>query len=416
MSKGTTRSASRIALRVGLAVATAAIAVAAISQARSAGFGNGMAHATPWSTSAAGDALTSTFLRQMQVSGKVEHAEDWIARARGILRSDPLSVDALGVLGTSVAAADPSGKEAGPIFRLSERLSRRDLLTQLWLIEDAVTNNNIAKALVHYDRAISTHDEAYGVLFPVLTGALSEREVRVALAGYVRSDRAWIRPFLAHALENGKNPEDVADLLIRAGDAITTPKLRPFATSFVGRLVTEGKFASALALAKRLSPQALSLRGDLRFVDSNWDPALQPFTWTPIEDNMIRVDRDDEGKTVTLSVPPGRSGPALFRVVALPPGPYVFTQTVAFPDPENAAHGTWQIFCLRTGMPDRALLLQDLTQEHPGESRTPLTIEPECGAVRLTFVADGNDGARDASLALKSVALVPRAAASTPAP
>src|SRR3546814_1290750 len=60
------------------------------------------------------------------------------------------------------------------LLAYSQKLSRRDLRTQLMAIELAVAQGDISGALRHYDIALRTKKNAPELLFPVLTSALPD--------------------------------------------------------------------------------------------------------------------------------------------------------------------------------------------------------------------------------------------------
>src|SRR5690606_28285593 len=79
--------------------------------------------------------------------------------ARLALRQDATAVSALSVLGLQ-AQLRRDASQARDLFSYAHQLSRRELRTQIWGIEEAVGRGDIAGALEQYDRALRTSHRA----------------------------------------------------------------------------------------------------------------------------------------------------------------------------------------------------------------------------------------------------------------
>ena len=122
-----------------------------------------------------------------------------VARARTLalaaLRRDPTMAPAWRLLALA-ASMQGREREAARLFHFAERLSRRDLPTQLWLIEESVSRNDIPGALRHYDIALRTSLASPELLFPVLTRASGDNNVVGPLGTLLASDPPWRETFL----------------------------------------------------------------------------------------------------------------------------------------------------------------------------------------------------------------------------
>lgn len=163
--------------------------------------------------------------------------------AKRSLRGGPLNPVAIRLLGY-VADARGDQDKARELMLLSQKVSRRDFGTQLWLIEDAVARNDKAQALYHYDIALRTTPSSFPILLPTLVGALSDPEVRRGLAPYVKAAPQWLPAFLGEAINNGENPADLADVLLKAGGLPRSDDYDAMSNSLLGVLIAKGKFAS----------------------------------------------------------------------------------------------------------------------------------------------------------------------------
>ncbi|RYE90281.1 MAG: hypothetical protein EOO78_31840 [Oxalobacteraceae bacterium] len=98
-----------------------------------------------------------------------------VAKAQSLnaIRRDPTSVAALRTLGM-IADAEGDSKAALRLINRAEALSRRDVATQLWLIEHYSQADNVAETLRHYDIALATSRQSRDLLIPVLVSASAD--------------------------------------------------------------------------------------------------------------------------------------------------------------------------------------------------------------------------------------------------
>lgn len=166
------------------------------------------AHAiAPWDAR-----LTAASAERRLVNDQRPAAQTETARlARLALRQSPTALSAITTLGLQAQARGRSA-DARRLFAYAETLSRRDLQTQLWAIEDSVARSDIPGVLHHYDLALRTHIRASDLLFPVLTGALAQAEVRDALAATLAKRPGWGEYFINYATFNGADAR--ANLLL----------------------------------------------------------------------------------------------------------------------------------------------------------------------------------------------------------
>lgn len=241
--------------------------------------------------------------------------------AKLALSQDPTSVPALSTLGMS-AWVRGDIENARKIFAYSERLSRRDLRTQLWMVEDAISRNDVKSALHHYDIALRVSETAPDVLYPVLGAAVSEPEIRNTLANVMATKPRWNEFFIPYVAGNGTDPASVALLfgqLQRAGIEIPGASQ----TTVIGRLIASGHVDVAWAYYASIRPGSVRDRSrDPHFAKSFPEPA--PFDWVLINDRGITtsMQRNDRGGVVEFSAPLGIGGSVLRQMQLLPPGIY----------------------------------------------------------------------------------------------
>ncbi len=119
------------------------------------------------------------------------------ARAQAVhaMMRQPVSAAAARLVGLS-AALSTGYKTADPFLIEAERLSRRDLPTQLWLIQRAVESGDIPGALKHYDIALTTHANAADLLLPTLANASVNPPISAGLLPLLRRRPVWFNKYI----------------------------------------------------------------------------------------------------------------------------------------------------------------------------------------------------------------------------
>lgn len=330
----------------------------------------------------------------------------WSARARGALVESPLEPAMLRIM-----SVDPTFKRPERLLDLAERISRRDALVELALIEVSVNAGRVDQALVHYDRALSVFPDMRGVLFPILTNALSEQNIRSALTRLAARQRPWVDPFLALAVRESAKPADVAALLSAMSRLPSPPpSLAEHQATLAGRFVTAQDYRTAASLARmatRTDPGAIDR---VALSPATWQTAARPLTWTGGEAEGVDADLIDDG-TAQISARPGATGLALFRILVRQPGRYRFKAGVARSPEVDAAAGRWTFLCLKPSGA-RTLASAAFAAGRTGSVTTDFDLPRDCGGLRIDLTVDnaasGTDGGfllRDVRLTLQGPAL-----------
>jgi hypothetical protein len=251
------------------------------------------------------------------------------ARARALsvsaLREQPLLVPALRAFGVSQAIA---GEDAGAArtMAFAETLSRRDLPTELWLIEQRVARGDVPGALVHYDRALRTADTAPDLLLPVLVGASADPAVARSLARLLATRPLWWSDFTARLIQQNPSPEGTATIVAALKLDPQIAGERTLLSAAMIRLADTGR----ADLARRLLPVAgrtLLRNGGFEAIDG-----LAPFDWRLAQDGDLGAEigaRDDgRGNALFLDARSGRGGEVARQLLTLAPGRYRITGTI----------------------------------------------------------------------------------------
>ncbi len=315
--------------------------------------------------------------------------------ARDHLMSEPLSARALRQLGTA-RALDGDDVASERLHMLAERVSRRDLGTQLWLIERAAAAGDVAETLRHYDLALTSEPASGELLYPVLASAIEDEAVRSALAPYVRADRPWVRSFLAAGLEEAM-PSALSALV-----AVARPDtVKGIMGTLLTRMARDQDFVSARKLLMA-TPVGRAASGDMTVSDRTTAPQLGPFGWQLGRSDGVDAVRDGGGLTVRISS--GASGLAARRVLILRPGRYRLGYAVQSQGVTGTASLSADAQCL--GGPGNTRLLSAGATEARDVATLlshQLTVPAGCGALAIAFRVIGGDGQQEEMLRIDRI-------------
>ena len=353
---------------------------------------------------ASGDAVAAASLA-IRLSGPdatraTRLAADDLARAA--LRGDPTVVSGVATLGINTQIrGDVVG--ARRIFAYAQRLSRRELLTELWSIEDAVGRGDVREALRHYDIALRTSRQAPGVLFPVLASALGEAPIRTELTRTLASKPEWSQLFIPFVAGNGSDPGAVARLftdLRRARVAVPEDA----SAVLISRLADAGQPELAWRYYAVIRPGALREGSrDPRFAASPAIPTI--FDWVANTDGSVTASLQParDGGTISFSVPTGVGGLLMRQVQMLPPADYRLVGHSAGVEGAPDTRPYWELAC-GGGAPLGRLVLPASAQAG-GQFSGTFRVPSGCAMQHLSLVARATDAPAGLSGQIDRVAL-----------
>jgi hypothetical protein len=225
-------------------------------------------------------------------------------------------------------SAEARPRRAGQLMAQAERLSRRDLPTQLWLVEHAVRRGNVDAALKHFDIALRTSLRTRDTIFAMLaSAAASDAHIESALAASLRQRPIWALPFLAYLADQGRDPALMTNYSVGLLD-VHRPEELKLVNSTIVRLGELQKYDLAWTLYSHWGLNRRP-RGDGALVQNGGfenSRTFAPFGWALTEDSDLWAarERDPNGKGTVLRVGSrdGRSGSAARQLIKLTPGSY----------------------------------------------------------------------------------------------
>lgn len=317
------RSAMEWAVRGGLALL--AVVLAGISGARSLADVVRKGDPALAHTLAPEDARAAGLLAR-QLSGLTASTSDRLRAdrlARAALRRDPTVVVAVATLGLNAQIIGDTAT-ARRLFAYSDRLSRRDLMTRLWLIEDAVGKGDVAGALHHYDIALRTGSKGHEILYPVLASASNDPDVARQLVNTLAGRPFWAEGFIGFLAANTTDPTKTARLFRALVSAhVTVPD---GASATVIKALAEGNSPEgAWSYYSAIRPNAARDRSrDPQFISNPADPSL--FDWQPVSTTdgiTATIERGESGGVFDFAAAASVGGVVLRQEQFLPAGNYM---------------------------------------------------------------------------------------------
>ncbi len=300
--------------------------------------------------------------------------------AREALIHEPLSVAAVTALALNRQVTGDTGS-ARQLFLHADAMSRRSLVTRLWLIEDAVAQGNVAAALRNYDIALRTSRSASKLLFPVLSQAIADPSIAMGLTKLLATAPPWRDGFLTYVGATGTAPEISARFFRQlSGRGIPVPEVARM--SVVNALVTAGSFDKGWTYYQSLRPSVD--RRQSRDPDFSSGAAISSlFDWAPVT-NDAGVSASIDGGMFDFSAPSTVGGVVLQQIQLLPPGRYRLSGISSGIDQPTGSQPYWQLICSDGRELGRVKLVN--SSENGGKFDGFVTVDGGCKAQTLRLV------------------------------
>ncbi len=347
----------------------------------------------------------------MLQSGNPAHvAKRVTALAERSIRRQPVNPAAARLLGVA-AAANGQERHAQKLMQYAEAMSRRDLPTQLWLIETSVTQGNVLNALRHYDRAMKTSVSGRTILFPILISAAADRAIWEPLVGVLVDRPQWWRPFVVQLVPASTSPEALYTIARRMGLDHGPGADPALVQAIERRLVDLGAVARAADLYNRahglLSGSGAPLRNGGFDRPGGWDP----FDWNLIDEPDLAAVRQPSplpggGNALFLTANNGRGGDVAAQLVMLPVGHHLVRATIGGVSGDPLARPRFLIRCANDS---RELLSVPFpaAEENGIPWTATFTVPTGCNAQRIVLQANSSLEPSDAAPWIDAIAIRP---------
>ena len=384
MQNGGSRKTDRIGLRSVFLLAVAVpAAYLAWHQAAVVYFSTVAPYASPRLLASSPVIQVGLVDRAIELSANSEAGDlDSGSAALRALHIRPLDPAAVRMLGGEVDLAGGRLPNSESLV-LSERLSRRDRWTQLFLIARKSLAGDLG-AIENLDRLLTVRPAMIRQLMPQLLQFARLDEGREILAGH--SGKQWFAVLVRLATNETERPVDLARLVLDLGAIPETFETRDLGR-LTGRLARDGHLDDALVMA-----EAGGVNLDQLAVFSpnigNTDALFTPLTWS--FESAVEGVAALGGNGVRLDVRAGGQFVAMVRVTGLAPGQYQMVFSVG-EVAGRPALANWQMRCLRD---DQWVVQWQSGWREPatGSETLPVELPVGCAVQRWEFIVQGPDG------------------------
>jgi hypothetical protein len=287
---------------------------------------------------------------QGQLAGIKKLSTPEVDRLRASLRDaalwEPVNTDALSTL-AAFEEYRTGPRLARLLFQASEAVSRRNTMTELWLIEDAVARGKIDETIKHYNRAMLVSNNARTILIPVLGAASSDQDVLKALLPLLARRPLWWKDYMLQLGKSGNSAATMAAALRVTRLDVRNLDEAALAQLILRRMVAIKDGHAAVLAANRLegAPGAMRSLHDGGFEEPS---NLLPFAWWLRDEASIRAYRDavpNGGTGLHIFVSSGAGGGVAQQLIGLGSGRYVLRGQAGNVSSDRAARPTINIDC-----------------------------------------------------------------------
>ena len=338
-----------------------------------------------------GLAAVNVFASELQTNPQFIISSRDANAARASFVSRPLNASLLSFYGFRAASSDKSGL-ASALMASSDTVSRRDVFSQLWMIEQKSETDDVKGAVRHYNALLSVHPETHATLLPVLVSALVYPEVRDAIRPYLERGLRWSAPFLdlsSQRADVGQYRDLVEPIASRLrGDEYAASNAR-----IIYRMFQSGLAGDAWKLFSLVAPN-VDVGAFRAFAPSaaNLDPKWQPLSWTLGQSDDISASVAGGGAIDVTVAPTARGLIASRDVPVIPSSTYLLGHRSIYEPGSPRASLRWSIYCSVQNGPQ--LIVDRFVPTTANSKLVQLSAEVpnNCNLVRVELSALGSEG------------------------
>lgn len=263
-------------------------------------------------------ALQAPVTRDLGRDGRLDdraQAQRLARAAIGIAAINPVAV-------RNLALANSVDAKALQLMRFADRLSRRDGVTEAWLIDEAARRADLSTTLSHFDALLRTMPAASTRYMQQMGVALSDPEFRKAMIPYANLENPWFGSLGAAIMSSQLPVRFYGQYLVEIPAVPDSEQQRRHYDEVLSRLAREGQYN----LVRRLYPRLPGAdRSAIRSADlpTSRQVAYRPVTWTLQSDGAVGAEMAREGKSeLVVYAEAGASGGVASKLMFLAPGRY----------------------------------------------------------------------------------------------
>ncbi|MBA4045733.1 MAG: hypothetical protein C0471_15145 [Erythrobacter sp.] len=241
---------------------------------------------------------------------------------------EPLAVSSVRNLGLALTKDHEAGK-GQQLIRLAAKLSRRDLPTHFWLIQDYGRANDLSNVLLHVDQALRTKEAAGQKLIPALHAGLASSDLVKPMVQLLRTDPPWKKQFWTQIEKFPGSLSNIGDVLVGLQEAgtVVDPSVPE---SIINQLAYSGQYAKAYDIYRKVYGKKRLPNKPEYLSNADFSAMTEGtvFDWTVSQNASLEVFLDPQRKALSVNVFGSIGGVAASQVVELPAGTYRFSSKI----------------------------------------------------------------------------------------
>ena len=324
--------------------------------------------------------------------------------ARASLVHHPLNASLLSFYGMREASI---GKPelANALMASADTISRRDAFSQLWMIEQKSSADDVKGVIAHYNALLSVHPAMQSTFLPVLVSAVAYPEVRAAIRPYLNPETKWSAPFLDLASQRVE-VSHYRDLVEPIASRLRVDGYTASNARIIYRMLQSGLARDAWRLFSLVSPN-VDVDAFRTFAPggANLDLKWKPLSWTLGQSDDISASVDVDG-TFDVTVAPIARGIIASRDVAvISSSTYILGHRSIYEAGSPRASLRWSAYCVAENDPQ--LIVDRFV---PGTANSKLVqlsvdVTQNCNLVRVELSALGSEGQLSSTIKITDLTL-----------
>jgi hypothetical protein len=337
-------------------------------------------------------------------ASQLDEIGDWSKKS---FLSFALNPRALGQIALSRDAQNTSTTtNTKTLMKIAQRMSRRDMIVQLWNIEQSASENKISEALRQYDIGMRVNATRRTYFFPALLTRINNEKFRAGLAKYISKNPPWLDEFMNYSIAQTDRPSLIAALISEGGGLPKEEKFRATEGALLAKLfITEGP-SSARSFYTTFKYEATAKTlNSLNFDSISTNQNRNPISWitvkSPISESEFRASKGSQEFYLKGTVSPGQTDIIGRKLIYLPKGQYapiIKFSKYAF---GNGATALLKVSCVKLG--SAILIWQD--NIITSKTLSPLDVPSDCEAQYFDIVLYGGDNQEGAEIIVNSISL-----------
>jgi hypothetical protein len=325
------------------------------------------------------------------------------------LRTQSLNAPALRLLAVHFQMTGDT-KKADELIGLATKVTRRDTLSQLWLIQQASERGDPKAVMYHYNIVLRTNSKVRAFLIPQVAKLLEDQNYQPAFAPYLSQGTLWLPEFLNFVIWNSDHYPALANAILSSrGMPANDIQYRSYEKQLISQLISGQHYPLAQRFYLKLKGASPTTFRTIALNADTTDPKFAPINWrfdTGSGASAIVAERGGQFE-ITASASSANSGVVAQKMLFLEAGTYKLSQQVNVRSLGKGGSANWIIRCLYEG--DSSVILQDQIPKNMGAKNiaTTFQIPAGCNNQSIELMLVGGDDSEGVDLSLSRLSLTP---------